>query len=119
MTLDFSAADGILGVVRARKRKHPLRFGPPLPVRPRPHSRPDRGAGGPLIDVSRGMAAHFEMTAICTALAISSLMKQGMSRPQARREYARLRRRRYAAGDPAGLTGRMRKAGIWGRRART
>lgn len=67
-----------------------------------------------MTDIGHEMAAHLEMTALGVALAVSGLQEKGLSRADAAREYARLRRRRFGTKDD-GLARRAWMAGIWGR----
>lgn len=67
------------------------------------------------ISIFKELGAYFEMVEIGKELMISSLIEQGFTPFEAKTEFARLHKERFARGDSPDLTRRAMKAGIWRR----
>ncbi len=65
------------------------------------------------LDLIPSMVAFFEMVEISQALAISGLVEQWFTPDQARHEFARLHKERFARPDPPGEGERLMRVGIW------
>lgn len=69
------------------------------------------------VRMDTALGAYFEMVELGQDMMISGLIDEGLTPTEARREYARLHKERFARGDSPGLIDRAMRAGIWGREA--
>ena len=70
----------------------------------------------PRVSILRELGAYFELVEIGKGMMISSLIEQGLTSLEAKTEFARIHKERFARGDSSGLVQRAMKAGIWRRK---